>query len=784
MSLGSSRRRRSDLAVSLSLPPGQVARLSSSLCRVESLRRIAWCLLAALVMWAAMGSWMPPFRYQLGDTPSRGIVVNTPFSVEDGEETAKRKRLARAQTLCVYQHDKQPLVQRREALKDSVFKIITAPAFEKLGDDGRATWAQFLSPADQDNPQNFEQLFNDCREGLAQDKDLVKFEKAIQVAIASFERDGLLDGLTHGIEDGSQTAILVHDVGNETAMHRVEVSEVRLAQAGAGLPQRLKREFAAVGFAEKHVDTLSRIVSAWFQTSKLPSTLTLNESATNRARREAEDKVPPAMREYRVGDVLVPAGEPLATTDVLLLRNEYDAFRATLGWNEIFRHSMASFGMYIALYVLCGAHVFVHHPRLLVDSRKLRTLLAVAVVTVTLCAFDAKYEYRAAIIPLVLFGATVAIAYGRELALLLTAAVSLVITLSLGQSLAHFVILVATTSSAVLLLGRVRSRTKLIYVGLAAAVVATSTTLGVGTLVGQTFGWSGMGQTPLSEIDEWIQRSFMLRLTFGSLWYGASAVLAGLLMTGLLPFIEKLFDVQTDISLLEMGDAAHPLLQELVRRAPGTYNHSITVASLAEAAAEAIGANGLLTRVGAYFHDIGKVFKPDYFAENQGSNGNRHDSLVPAMSTLVIIAHVKDGADLARQHGLPQSIIDFIEQHHGTTLVEYFYRQAARQQQEKSDGVEVDETSFRYPGPRPQSKEAAVLMMADAVESASRTLVDPTPSRIEHLVHELAMKRLLDGQFDECSLTLQELHTIEESLVKSLIAVYHARVKYPNQQTA
>ena len=148
------------------------------------------------------------------------------------------------------------------------------------------------------------------------------------------------------------------------------------------------------------------------------------------------------------------------------------------------------------------------------------------------------------------------------------------------------------------------------------------------------------------------------------------------------------------------------------------------------------------------------MFKPDYFAENQRESGNRHESLVPAMSTLVIVAHVKDGADLAHQHGLPQSIIDFIEQHHGTTLVEYFFHQATMRQEDNPDAVAVDETSFRYPGPKPQTKEAAVLMLADSAESASRTLVDPAPSRIEHLVHELAMKRLLDGQFDECGLTL------------------------------
>jgi hypothetical protein len=269
-----------------------------------------------------------------------------------------------------------------------------------------------------------------------------------------------------------------------------------------------------------------------------------------------------------------------------------------------------------------------------------------------------------------------------------------------------------------------------------------------------------------------------------ALWNGFCALLAGLLMTGLLPFIERLFDVQTDISLLELGDPSHPLLQELVRRAPGTYNHSINVASIAQAAAETIGANGLLVRVGAYFHDIGKMLKPGYFIENQGQDVSRHESLLPAMSTLVIIAHVKDGADLARQHGLPQSIINFIEQHHGTTLVEYFYRQATKQSEADPDRGVVDESNFRYPGPKPQTKEAGVMMLADAAESASRALVDPTPSRLENLVSQLSMNRLLDGQFEKCGLTLQELHTVEESLIKSLTAVYHGRVKYPDQQTA
>ncbi len=171
-------------------------------------------------------------------------------------------------------------------------------------------------------------------------------------------------------------------------------------------------------------------------------------------------------------------------------------------------------------------------------------------------------------------------------------------------------------------------------------------------------------------------------------------------MTGLLPFIENLFGVLTDLSLLELGDVAHPLLQELVRRAPSTYNHSVTVGSIAEAAAESIDARGLLVRVGAYFHDIGKMLKPGYFVENQGPDDNRHETLVPAMSTLVIIAHIKDGADLARQHRLPQPIIDLIAQHHGTTRVEFFYDRATEQQQADPNGGEVDESSLPLSGPQ------------------------------------------------------------------------------------
>jgi len=492
----------------------------------------------------------------------------------------------------------------------------------------------------------------------------------------------------------------------------------------------------------------------------------------------------PAEKIFAAGDTIVEGGKPLTPRDLQVLHAEHLTHTGQANWSDRLFYSLAKIGIVLALYALCGYYVYFHDRVLLSDWRRLTRLLVIVVVTVTAAVLVSRDAWRAECVPLVLFGMTLAIVSRREVALVLSLAVALVITLSLGQGLHELMVLTAAVSGPVIMLDRVRSRTKLIYVGLYGAAIMFVAVVGIGLLADQTFG--AMYAAGWSPVDEGLtaQAGFATKLMSGAAWYAACVILAGFLMTGLLPFTERLFDVQTDISLLELGDAAHPLLQELAQRAPGTYNHSINVAALAETAADRIGANGLLVRVGAYFHDIGKMLKPLYFVENQGRDGNQHDSLVPAMSTLVIIAHVKDGVDLGRQYRLPQSIIAFIEQHHGTTLVEYFYRQAERQVAEAQQGGKVEEASFRYPGPKPLTKESAVLMLADAAESACRTLVEPTPARIEGLVHEITMKRLLDGQFEKCGVTLMELNVIEESLVKSLTAVYHGRIKYPDQQTA
>ncbi|MBL7154105.1 MAG: HDIG domain-containing protein [Phycisphaerae bacterium] len=216
--------------------------------------------------------------------------------------------------------------------------------------------------------------------------------------------------------------------------------------------------------------------------------------------------------------------------------------------------------------------------------------------------------------------------------------------------------------------------------------------------------------------------------------------------------------------------------------APGTFSHSLMIGSIAEAAAEAVNRNGLLCRVGAYYHDIGKLNKPGYFVENEMGSASRHKELSPAMSQLVIVGHVKDGIEMAKEYALPNVLRQFIETHHGTTLIEHFYNQAKKQKAKNAKAKAPDEpaeSEFRYPGPKPRTKEAAIVMLADTVEGAVRSLSEITPVKIETVVHNMAMKRLQDGQFDECELSLRELSQIETSISKTLAAHYHSRIAYP-----
>ena len=333
--------------------------------------------------------------------------------------------------------------------------------------------------------------------------------------------------------------------------------------------------------------------------------------------------------------------------------------------------------------------------------------------------------------------------------------------------------------TAVFLTLQVRRRSRLIRAGLG---------VGLGIwLVALTFGLIGPINWFAPMGNDWGMIGVQSALALGN------GILTAMVVGGALPILEQFFQITTDISWLEASDLNHPLLRRMTIEAPGTYHHSLVVANLAEAAAEAIGANATSCRVCSYFHDVGKLVKPEYFTENMNFEHNPHDDLAPTMSALIIIAHVKEGVDLALKNKLNHRIIDVIQEHHGTSLVYYFYQRALQLHEDARTGgkimnlreddiPDVREESFRYPGPKPQTKESAIISLADMVESASRSLEKPTPTKIEQLVNELIEERVADHQLDECDLTLGELKTIADKFRFTLMTMLHSRIAYPKQE--
>jgi putative nucleotidyltransferase with HDIG domain len=350
-----------------------------------------------------------------------------------------------------------------------------------------------------------------------------------------------------------------------------------------------------------------------------------------------------------------------------------------------------------------------------------------------------------------------------------------------GQALPYMILSLVAGVTSVLLAHEVRRRLQLLQAGIYVGAV----TLLLGFLLGSLDISSCFGPDAMNHLQV---------LGVGSAAAFGTAVFTALVISGFLPIFEGMFLLTTNISWLELSDLNHKLLRQMQLEAPGTFHHSLVVAALAEAAAEKIGANAPMCRVCSYFHDVGKLKKPGYFIENQHDGvENPHESLTPTMSALIIIAHVKDGIDLAVKHKLNPRIIDVIQEHHGDSLVAYFYHKAREQKKLELEKVDrklenpedlpnVDEKNFRYPGPRPSTAESGIIALADTIESASRTLHKPNPARIRALVDDLVRQKIQDAQLDDCPLTLRELAIIKESFSNTLRSMLHSRVDYPKDE--
>jgi len=456
------------------------------------------------------------------------------------------------------------------------------------------------------------------------------------------------------------------------------------------------------------------------------------------------------------GERIVAAHERVSQADLSRLRAYNEALAARRGSLVTRGGQLAGSTLFTALLLsLIGIVLLEFRPGQYREFRHFLIIVGLAAVIVGGAATAEHLGLPTILIPVALVAMALGVVYDGLIALVVVLVSTMALT-GLAPLVPLYDPLVISAGGVVAALGvrgvRRRRQSWMLAAGITIAYVVT------GAAVALLAGFPGV----------------VLAETL--LWGGLGAMLYTVLaLSGLVPLLEKITGISTSQTLLELCDLNAPLLRDLSLKAPGTYAHSINIANLAEAACEAIGADSLLVRAGAYYHDIGKMVNPQYFAENQPKGRNPHDRLPPARSASIIRDHVRDGLRLADEHRLPPVMHDFIREHHGTGLISYFYDKA----REAGDEAEVNPGDFAYFGPKPQSRETAVVMLADGIESASRVLRDPTPERIRFTIETIAGARLSEGQLDQCPLTLREIDLVKAAFARVLIGMYHRRVEYP-----
>ncbi len=486
--------------------------------------------------------------------------------------------------------------------------------------------------------------------------------------------------------------------------------------------------------------------------------LILDIEETQRRRQAAADGVKPFF-EVSKNQRIVGAHDKVTKRQVEILK-ALEKARATL---EAERSPLVLASLYTAEVLrlvlfsfLFGGYLFIFHRKIYRELSHLGAVFAIILLFLFLMAVVVRFSLNPFLIPVAFVSLMLTALFNYRLGLVATVFVSFLIPLvSDVPASVSFVSLLGGTT-AVVGLQKMRSRSHFYSVFLYVSIAYIA----------------GIVSVELGQADD--LRTFYSQ----NLWGIANSLFSSISVMFLLPVFENIFNLTTRFTLLELTDLNKPVLKRLNMEAHGTYHHSMLIGDLVSAAAEEVGADPLKARVMAYYHDIGKIFKPEYFAENQGSDFNKHEKITPQMSSLILVSHVKDGVELAREEKLPSLVVDAIKEHHGTTVMAYFYQKALETDSHSS----VKKDDFRYPGPRPRSKESALLMLADTVEAAVRSLKDPTPGHIRNMVVKLVDARTQEGELDESGLTLNDLAKIKEKLVSILTGIYHKRVAYPGQE--
>jgi len=700
--------------------------------------------------------------YHIGEIAQKDIKASQEFLVEDEELTKQRKDEAEKSSLFVYDSDnsKADINQRiresfnfgRQAILPIVFsEMEPALRSEKL-EELRKKYFEILEFSE--DPDLFRQL--------TKDNFSRQMEDSITVAVNLVLGKGIVGNKTVLMSQKGK-GIILKDISSQEEKKVEDVSlfyslEDARKQVSSVIEQNLKNNGRPeiMGTAVKFAELFLR------------PNITFNKKQTEIEKEKARESVNPIFFKVKKGEMIVREGERITSTHLIKLNTaaklKKNPFIPLMAFSMMLIFGILLIVSYAILPSRPGTLKTDTNSLIFVSSSLMFMFLIILFYDVIGEELSHSFNFLTTqviffALPLPLGAMLVSIFQGMYVAVAFSFILSFLATIVAGSRVEFFIYFLMGSLLAAKGVIHCRERMTLIKTGVRVGLLNIVIALAIQALFGKLYSFSVI----ISIITSFL-----------------GGILSGVIATGFLPLIEMAFGFTTDIKLLELSSLEQPILKKLMVEAPGTYHHSVIVSNMVEATAESIKANPLLAKVSAYYHDIGKTKKPLYFVENQAGGINRHEKLAPSMSSLILISHVKDGVELAKQNKLGKEIIDIIQQHHGTSLISYFYQKAQGQIANKGEKHSpIIEENFRYPGPKPQTKEAGLVLLADSVEAASKTLVDPTPARIQGMVQKIINNIFSDGQLDECELTLKDLHYIAKSFTKTLSGIFHSRIEYP-----
>ena len=744
---------------------------------IDNSDRVRWALLVAVTIIFTILLYpnlvVKKYSYKLGDVVTRDIKAAKNFLIEDKDATEASQKQAVENVLTVYDHDVNISTKTNQKIK-------------KAFDDLRATLETIksiggLKKSETSSSENEEQKLT-LHNLIWQKK--TDFEEKIGISVSDADYKTLeLEAFSSDISNLIST-ILTEIFDNGVVANK----EMLLKESDRGIIlSDIKTKNEMLVYDLRHfygldqAKTMVTVIGNPILRNKTPDlrnlivdfakrliqpNITLNRSETEERKKGAYSEVKPIFYKIKAGEMLLREGERVTKDQLLKLKIYQEGAKNEKVLTNCIGSALFILCILMTVYALC-----IHNRPNLNNTKNLLFLASVLITFYFISSisesladsvshytpFSISADSISYGIPIAAGAMTTCLFLGIELAIPIAMLIAIGTAIIFKNRFDVFIYFLLNSLMAAYWMQNCRERKVFIKAGLK---------LGLLNVILATV------------IDVYIGGSTIFKLMWDWGFAFSGGIGAGIVTAGIAPLVEIAFDYTTDIKLLELANLDQPILRRLMLEAPGTYHHSVIVGTMVEAAASEIGANPSLAKVCGYFHDIGKIKKPLYFIENQADGVNRHDKLAPSMSSLILIAHIKDGVEIAKQNKLGNAIIETIRQSHGTSLISYFYDKA--RQLKGESGVNMDD--FRYPGPKPQTREAGLVMLADAVEAASRTLSNPTPARILGLVQNLINKIFSDGQLDNCELTLKDLHNIAKSFNKILNGIYHHRIEYPEKQ--